>query len=101
MGCNARKTKKQTLIYKMDYFILYEFMKSQSVHLQFCKGGNSKVKFREVTVSCVNVKGQAADRLLSLSTQTVMRCLGGWRFFSCGKVAFLMGPTKETPCVII
>ena len=77
-------------------------MKSQSVHWQYCKVGNSEVKFREVTVSCVNVKGQAAHRLVSRSTPAVMRCLGGWSlFFSCGKVAFIMGPTKETPCVII
>ena len=45
----------------MDYLILFEFLKSQSVHWQYCKGRNLKVKFEGVTVTSVTLKGQAAS----------------------------------------
>lgn len=72
----------------MDYLKLSEFLKSQSVHWQYCKGGNSKVKFREVIVTSVNIKVRAAHRLVSRITAAVVRCLGGWRFFLAIKLPF-------------
>ena len=85
----------------MDYLILSEFLKSHSVHWQYRKGGSSEVKFREVTVTSVNVKVQAAHRLVSRSTAAAVRCLADGGFFGAVKVNVLMGRTKETPCVII
>jgi len=55
------------------------------------------VKFRDVSVSCMNVKGQAAHRFVSRSTAAVMRCLGRWKFFRSVKLPFSWALQKKHP----